>query len=782
MAAAVRAPDGVIIDFTLVYLNEAGGRFLGRPRKELIGRGYRELWPDTVTDGTLPFYRRVVQERVPAVRTVYYDRASVTGHFEFRVVPFGDGFIARFVDLRKLTMGAQTEGGTRLYDALDAAFDGFALLRAVRGGTGAIVDFTREYVNQIGAKLAGRTVEELVGHRIGNAHSSSTELNLLPIYREVADSGEPWQQQLTSPTTGQVWELKATRVGDDVVAVSYRDVTEQVGHQEQLMSSAAQVRAAATRTAALQAVTAALVAASTPEQVYAALGEVVRSTAGGNSLAVLLTEQDRLVLSYHVGYEEHVVAALADLPLSHPYPATGVIAAGEPRYLTSPAEFCAAQPDPRTAIPGGTRQAWAFLPLSTGGQLLGALVIGYPRPREFDEDERDNLVAFSQLAAQALQRALLFQAQMSIAADLQRALLPTELPTLPGARHAVRYLPWTHGADIGGDWYDVIHIDSHTAAVVIGDVAGHSPQAAATMGQVRNAIRAYAADGHGPAGVMQRVNQLLLRFEPHAMATCCYLELQLTEGTATAALAGHPPPVLRVDGRARCLDLRTGPPLGVRGAHYRDSTFLLPRGSTLVLYTDGLVEDRRYPLDRGLADLYTALDAAPTDNPEDLVEHLLGADVGPSPRRDDVAILALTVDAEPPPGPRTARRRFRGDADSTSAARHFADDILAAWDQHPLREDAGLLLGELIANAVQHTAGDVEVLITLGQRLRIDVHDSSNRHPVKRPVDICSDAGRGMHIIEHLADAWGSAPLPGTGKTVWFELQSPNGDTDERHP
>ncbi|TDC41931.1 SpoIIE family protein phosphatase [Micromonospora sp. KC213] len=773
MAAAVRDQDAVIVDFRLVYLNEAGGRFLGRPREELIGRGYRELWPDTVTDGTLPFYRRVVQERVPAVRTVYYDRASVTGHFEFRVVPFGDGFIARFVDLSKLTMGAQTEGGTRLYEALDAAFDGFALLRAVRDDDGTIAAFTREYVNQIGAKVAGRTVEELVGHRVSETSASSTELGLLPFFRQVADGGEPWQQQLTSPTTGQVWELKVTRVDVDVVAVSYRDVTEQVGHQLQLESIAAQVRAAATRTAALQTVTAALVAASTPEQVYDALGEVVRSSAGGNSLAVLLTEQDRLVLRYHAGYEDHVVAALRALPLSHPYPATGVSTTGQPRYLGSPEEFARAQFDTRAAVPGGGRAAWAFLPLSTGGQVLGALVIGYPRPRQFDEDERENLIAFSRLAAQALQRAFLFQAQLSIAADLQRALLPTALPTLRGARHAVRYLPWTQGADIGGDWYDVIQIDPDTAAVVIGDVAGHSPQAAAMMGQLRNAIRAYAADGHSPTGVMRRVNELLLRFEPHAMATCCYLELHLTEGTATAVLAGHPPPVLRVDGHARCLPLRTGPPLGVRGAHYHDSTFLLPSGCSLVLYTDGLVEDRRYPLDQGLTDLLAALDSAPTDNPEDLVEHLVKADIGPYPRRDDVAILALTVTAAPPPGPRTARRRFRGDATSTSAARHFADDILAAWDQHPLREDAGLILGEVIANAVQHTAGDVEVRITMGQRLRIDVHDSSNRRPVKRSIDSSSDTGRGMHIIERLAHAWGSAPLPGTGKTVWFELCPP---------
>jgi hypothetical protein len=131
LAEAVRE-DGHIVDFKLVYMNQAGSQFLGRSPQALVGNTYRELWPETVTDGTLPMYRRVVEEQVPMVRTVFYDRASVSGHFEFRISPYGDGFLARFVDLTKLTVGPQTEGGARLYEALDAAFDGFTLLRAVR--------------------------------------------------------------------------------------------------------------------------------------------------------------------------------------------------------------------------------------------------------------------------------------------------------------------------------------------------------------------------------------------------------------------------------------------------------------------------------------------------------------------------------------------------------------------------------------------------------------------------------------------------------------------------
>jgi serine phosphatase RsbU (regulator of sigma subunit)/PAS domain-containing protein len=770
LARSVRA-RGQIVDFELVYINEAGCHTLRRPAVELTGRRFRDLWPEAALAPTMPMYRDVVDCRQPAKRTIYYDQPGVVGHFELWVGPWGDGFLARFVDLSRLTLGPRSEGGARLYEALDAAFDGFALLSAVRDESGAIIDFTCEYVNQVGAKLIGNTVEETLGRPVSEVSPMLVECGLLDRYREVAERGEPWGEQITARATGQVWEVKAVRVTDGFVAVSYRDVTEQAGQQGEILRAADLARAAAERTTALQTVTEALVAASTPAEVYAAMDAVVRPSAGGHGIVVLLVEQGRLVLHYHAGYEPDVVAQLQELPLSHQYPAAEVSVTGEPRYLSSLAEFAAAQPDSRTAISAGGRRAWAFLPLTTAGQQLGALVIGYVHPREFDPAERANLMAFSRLSAQALQRALLFQSQVSIAADLQRALLPAVLPHLNGARHAVRYLPWTRGADVGGDWYDVFQLSSDSAVVVIGDVAGHSPQAAATMGQLRNALRAYAADGHSPTGVMQRANQLLLRLVPDAVATCCYLELHLAEGTATAVLAGHPPPVLRVGARAGPLHLRTGPPLGVNAdARYLDTTFQLPPGCNLLLFTDGLVEDRRYDIDRGLAELSAAAQAAPNRDPEELVEHILRADVGPHPRRDDVAILALTVDERPVAEPRTAKRRFRGDATSAAAARRFAADILGAWGEHALVDDACLLLDEVITNAVQHTVGDVHVHMALGPRLRVEVHDRSDRYPDKRPVTADSEMGRGLHIVDQLAHSWGYLPLPAAGKAVWFEL------------
>jgi serine phosphatase RsbU (regulator of sigma subunit) len=164
------------------------------------------------------------------------------------------------------------------------------------------------------------------------------------------------------------------------------------------------------------------------------------------------------------------------------------------------------------------------------------------------------------------------------------------------------------------------------------------------MGQLRSALRAYAADGYLPADVMRRANEHLLRYEPHAMATCCYLELRLSDHTATAVLAGHPPPILRTTARAEFVPLSPGPPLGTRHANYCDRALALPAGCSVVLYTDGLLEDRRHAIDRGLTELCDAISSAPTNDPDDLLDHILNAQVGPSPRSDDVAILALTLD------------------------------------------------------------------------------------------------------------------------------------------
>ena len=768
-ARAVR-DEGRIVDFQLRYINEAGCRLVNRRREELVNGRCRDLWPETVHDGTLPLYVGVVETRRPVTRTVYYDRPTVSGHFEIRISPYGDGFGARFVDLRKVTVTPPSAGGTRLYDVLDAAFDGLTLLRGVRDEDGRIVDFVCEYVNQVGAKLIGRTVQDVIGQPLSIVSPDSWENGLIERYRAVVEDGEPWRQEVAYPGVGQVWEINLARAGAGHVAVSFREITDRADQQRQLTRSVALAEQAAARATTLQIVTTALVAASTTAEVYAAIGSVLRPSAGGQGLALLLRHDDDLRLHYHAGYEPNVVERLLALPMSHPYPATAVARTGTPQYLTSVAEFRAAQPDPAGAVPGGGRRAWAFLPLAVAGEVLGTLVVGYSESRTFDPDERNTLMALAGLSAQALQRALLFEARTSMAAALQQALLPSVLPQIPGLRHAARYLPWTQGVDVGGDWYDIIALGDDVVGVVIGDVAGHSTAAAATMGQVRNALRAYATERHSPTAVMHHANQLLLDLHLDAIATCCYLELHRSEGTVTAVLVGHLPPMLRTAGGAQALELRRGVPLGVsRTAVYQDTTFLLPPGSTLLLYTDGLVEDRRHPIDQGFDELRAALRAAPDREPEAVLDHVLASRVGPQPRSDDVALLCLTNDV-PAPDPPRARRHFRGEAISAPAARRFAADLLTAWGQDAVRDNALLLLNEVITNAIQHAVGDVAVELCLDAELTVAVGDSSYQAPRRRRPTADSENGRGLHIIDHLATAWGTDPLPAGGKRVWFRL------------
>ncbi|GAA4606107.1 PAS domain-containing protein [Actinoplanes octamycinicus] len=641
LAESVRE-QGVIVDFTLVYINAAGCRLVGRRREELVGRRYRELWPETVNDGTLPLYRAVVETGEPVTRTVYYDRKSITGHFELRAGPYGDGFITRFVDLSQVTVSPQSDGGARLYDMLDAAFDGFTVLRPVRDAGGEVVDFVCDYVNQLGAKLTGRTVEDVIGRRLSVIAPNSWDDGLFDRYRAVAETGRPWRQQLEYPSIGQAWEIKMSRDGAGSVAVSFREITEQVMRQQQLTASVARAERSAARARALESVTTALVSASTTAQVYAAIGSVLRPSIGGEGLALLLRDTDVLRLHYHSGYEPEVLLHLKELPLSHPHPATSVARTGQARFVSTVDQFRASQAGAVATVPAGRRQAWAFLPLAVAGEVLGTLVVGYHKPREFDEDARSTLTALAALGAQALHRALLFETNLSIASQLQHALLPERTPEIDGLACATRYLPWTRGAEVGGDWYDVIPLRDGVVGVVVGDVAGHNTAAAAAMGQVRGALRAYALEGNRPSAVIRLANQFIFDLHLDTMASCCYLELDLVDGSGTGVTAGHPLPLLRDAGDVRLLPLPVDPPLGAaRGHAYRDTAFALPEAATLLLYTDGLVEDHRHPIDLGLDELCRAMRTAPAGDPAAVLDHILATGVGPRPRRDDVALLCL---------------------------------------------------------------------------------------------------------------------------------------------
>ncbi|MGW6927552.1 PP2C family protein-serine/threonine phosphatase [Streptomyces sp. NPDC054950] len=276
-------------------------------------------------------------------------------------------------------------------------------------------------------------------------------------------------------------------------------------------------------------------------------------------------------------------------------------------------------------------------------RTLGVLTLTAPGPR-FDPDTSLMLVELARRIGIALDIARRYEQHRDTAEALQRAQL-TDLPPTQGLLLAARYLPATHGLNIGGDWYDAFTQPDGSLLAVIGDVTGHGLRAAILMGQLRTALRAYAVDDDSPAQLLTRLHRLLRHQHPELYATAAIARFQPGNPTVVWAAAGHPPPVVRApDGTVRVLDAKPGIMLGVPLPYtYEDHSIELTPGSTLALYTDGLVERRALGIDLGIGRLAQALSSLrPTDLEQDLdaaAESLLKPLLDDSERDDDVCLL-----------------------------------------------------------------------------------------------------------------------------------------------
>jgi len=414
--------------------------------------------------------------------------------------------------------------------------------------------------------------------------------------------------------------------------------------------------------------------------------------------------------------------------------------------------------------PGGL----AVLPLPAGNRMVGACLIGWDTPHDFGPDERALLTAAAGLAGQALMRARAFDAEHELVGMLQRQLLPRRLPRLPGAIAVARYLPSTAGLELGGDWYDVIPLPDNHVALVIGDVQGHSAGAATLMGQLRTALRAYAVEGHPPDVVVSHANRLLMDMETDLFATCCYVDVDLEQGSAWCVRAGHLPPVLRhPDGSTEIAEAEGGPPLGVvRQSDFPMSPLRLRRGTLVALTTDGLVESPESDIDEGMERFAGQLSAADPTPLGPVADALLGK----APRSDDVALLLMRYDGMASRPLRESWTVWRV-PQAVGHARRFTRRTLRSWGVTADMDAALLVVSELVTNALVHTEGQVRLDITLvNDRLRLAVADASPRTPAK-PTSIGWEAtgGRGILLVEAVSAAWGTLPVSG-GKQVWAEF------------
>ncbi|MFJ2952500.1 PP2C family protein-serine/threonine phosphatase [Streptomyces sp. NPDC087226] len=382
------------------------------------------------------------------------------------------------------------------------------------------------------------------------------------------------------------------------------------------------------------------------QDVVQLVAEEIAPAVGSQGLVILGSRAGRLRVLGHQGYEDpRVVERFDGMPLSEPTPGSQVLRTGVPAFFESRAEV--ERLYPALVLNPSAFAAWAYLPLIASGRPVGTCVLSYAAPHPFPTEERTVLTNLAGLIAQALERALLYDAKHRLAHGLQEALLPRTLPSLPGIESAARYLPAMQGMEIGGDFYDLAAAQG-TAAAVIGDVQGHNVTAAGLMGQVRTAVRAYTAVGQPPEEVMRSTNRLLLELGSELFASCLYLRLDPGRGRAVMSRAGHPPPLLRrPDGQVRVLDLAGGPLLGIdASAAYPSTEVPLPPGSLLVLYTDGLVESPDTDFEDSVADLchrLTTLGGLPLNDLADaLIQHATDM---PNRLDDDIALLLLQAHA-----------------------------------------------------------------------------------------------------------------------------------------
>jgi PAS domain S-box-containing protein len=287
-------------------------------------------------------------------------------------------------------------------------------------------------------------------------------------------------------------------------------------------------------------------------------------------------------------------------------------------------------------------------PLVVGGRLAGIVEVAGSGRRRFTLEEESLLMLMADRAGLALEHARAYERELSNVEMLQRSLLPDRLPQLDGIQVAARYMPG--GADVGGDWYDAIPLEGGRVGVAMGDVVGHGIAAAALMGQLRHAMRAYALEGHSPAGVLDRLDRVVRSLDGSQMATLLYLVME-PDGTARFSSAGHVPPlVISPEGEAAYLETAPNPPLGVfESPTHNEMTAELTPGSTIVLYTDGLVEERGVSIDQGLEALRLAA-SQDSCHPDELCDRLVDAMLAIHPADDDIAVLALrALPTAPPP-------------------------------------------------------------------------------------------------------------------------------------
>ncbi|MEA2379918.1 MAG: hypothetical protein QOD13_3825 [Thermoleophilaceae bacterium] len=418
------------------------------------------------------------------------------------------------------------------------------------------------------------------------------------------------------------------------------------------------------------------------------------------------------------------------------------------------------------------------LPLLAEGEVTGVLVVCAAEPRHFTADDVNLLRLAADRVALAVDHARVYEREHKIAETLQRSLLPERLPQLPGLSVAARYLPAAAEAEVGGDWYDVLPTPNGGVGLVMGDVAGKGLTAASMVGRLRSALRAYALEGHAPERVVEQLNRLIWTEEDESqMATLIYVVVDPAAGELRWVNAGHPPPLLLSDGGGpQFLEGGSSVPLGVLPfPDFSEVSMPIDQGSTVVLYTDGLVERPGENIDLGLARLADVVRGASTD-PQQLCDRVLRELVPGGAAPDDVALLTLRTIP--------MADRFSVELPTEPEALAAMRSLLRRWLMHADGSEQEIAevvtaCGEAATNAIEHAGAGAPFEISGhvdGRSVEIAIRDHGAWRAPRE-----GDHGRGISLMRALMDTVEVVPSPdGTTVRMQRTLLDTNGNGDRQ--
>ncbi|MEF9915516.1 SpoIIE family protein phosphatase [Streptomyces sp. P5-A9] len=712
----------------------------------------------------------------------------VTGAVAFTVSTAGTAFVAR--RLRRQTHGLGTVEMARMYDHHDA------VLHAVREGVLITGPDGRLLLANDEARRLLELPGDVEGRPIGSLGLDEGMARLLasdePVTDEVRLAGDRLlavNKRITTPHGGQPGSVATLRDTTELAAVSGRA---EVARARLTLLYDAGVRIGTTLDVTHTAEELSQVAV--PQFADIAAVDLLEEVSRGQEPTPDAWGRMRRT-AVCGGAETSAIPTVGKLITMAPTTSPGrALEFG--RAVVETASRATAGPPPKEqdqdqvrAIPEHGLPSLVTVPLRARGAVLG--MVHFWRTANAPAFEEDDLSFAEELAARAavaLDNARRFTREHAMAVTLQRSLLPRGIPEQNALGVAWRYLPAEAG--VGGDWFDVIPLPGSRVALVVGDVVGHGLHAAATMGRLRTAVHNLSALDLPPDELLAYLDDLVIRIDADERtdeepgegegagvtgATCLYAVYDSVTGTCTVALAGHPAPmVVRPDGSVDSPQVPISPPLGLNGIPFETAELRLAEGSKLVLYTDGLIEDRKRDIDSGIALLQEALRGAADRTPEETCQMVLDTMLPEHPL-DDIALLVADTRLLDPS--QVAQWDVPSDPRAVAGVRRECARRLREWDLEETGFTLELVLSELLTNAIRYGTEPIGVRLLHDTTLTCEVSDAGSTSPHVRRAATTDEGGRGLFLVSQYAQRWGTRYTP-AGKVIWAELATHDGIAD----